>query len=55
MCPKSPPFLINNNRKWVEGKLAEDKDYFKKLAGTQLAHKSQTIFLSVVPSAYLWP
>jgi carbonic anhydrase len=27
--------IFKNNRKWVEGKLAEDKDYFHKLAATQ--------------------
>jgi carbonic anhydrase len=27
--------IFRNNRKWVEDKLATDKDYFKKLAATQ--------------------
>ena len=27
--------LLDNNKKWVSGKLAQDPDYFKKLAGGQ--------------------
>ena len=27
--------ILENNRKWVEGKLSEDKDYFKKLSTGQ--------------------
>ena len=32
---KSYEVIFENNRKWVESKLAEDKDFFKTLSGSQ--------------------